>query len=152
MELNFVSDNVVYLYRNPVDCIFSNLKYDGKKLEDRKSVDYYLNIWINHIQKWVYDEKFTKNKVILCYEKLQEDFVSEFSKLLNFFNIEVNQEKLIQSKEIYTKKKIKEIVEHDSKVINIEPNYEQERQLFWDLHSDYILSKLPDTHKLLIIK
>ena len=103
MQLDFVYDNVIYLYRNPIDCIFSNLKYDGTDITDKKAVDYYLNIWIKHIQKWVYDEKFTKHKVILSYERLKNDFVSEFSKLLAFLNIEINTDKIIESNETYTK-------------------------------------------------
>ena len=146
MQLDFVYDNVIYLYRNPIDCIFSNLKYDGTDITDKKAVDYYLNIWIKHIQKWVYDEKFTKHKVILSYERLKNDFVSEFSKLLAFLNIEINTDKIIESNETYTKSKIREIV-HDKKVINNEYDYEIERKRFRELFGEYIISNLPDNHK-----
>jgi hypothetical protein len=146
MQLDFKAENVIYLYRNPIDCIFSNLKYDGTDLLNRNAVDYYLDIWIRHIQKWYYDEKFTKNKVILCYEKLQEDFVSEFSKILSFLNLEIDADKIIKAKEIYTKGKIREIV-HDKKVINNESDYEIQRDKFIELHGKYIYEKLPETHR-----
>lgn len=64
MQLDFVADNVIYLYRNPIDCIFSNLKYDQTTIDNKQSIDNYLNIWIKHIQKWLFDENFTKRKVI----------------------------------------------------------------------------------------
>jgi hypothetical protein len=146
MELDFVYNNVIYLYRNPIDCIFSNLKYDGTAITDKSAVDYYLNIWILHIQKWVYDEKFTNKKVVLCYEKLKNNFVDEFSKLLIFLNLEVDADKIIESKEIYTKSKIKQIV-HDKKVINDESDYEIQRIKFIELFGEYIVSKLPESHK-----
>lgn len=146
MQLDFKAENVIYLYRNPIDCIFSNLKYDGTDLLNRNAVDYYLDIWIRHIQKWYYNEQFTKNKVILCYEKLQEDFVSEFSKILSFLNLEIDVDKIIKSKDIYTKGKIREIV-HDKKVINNESDYEIQRDKFIELHGKYIYEKLPETHR-----
>jgi hypothetical protein len=146
MQLDFIYENVIYLYRNPIDCIFSNLKYDGTEITNKNEVDRYLNIWIAHIQKWVYDEKFTKNKVILCYEKLRNYFVDEFSKLLSFLNIEINADKIVESNETYTKSKIREIV-HDKKVINNEYDYEIQRKRFIELFGEYIISKLPETHK-----
>ena len=146
MQLDFVYDNVIYLYRNPTDCIFSNLKYDGTDISDKSAVDYYLNIWVSHIQKWVYDERFTKNKVILSYEKLKNNFVDEFSKLLAFLNIEINTDKIIQSNQTYTKSKIREIV-HDKKVINNDSDYELQRNIFIKLFGEYIIGKLPESHK-----
>jgi hypothetical protein len=146
LTLDFQSDYVIYLYRNPIDCIFSNLKYDGTDLGNRNAVDYYLDIWIRHIQKWYYDEKFTKRKVILCYEKLQDDFVSEFSKILSFLNMDIDEDKIIKAKEIYTKGKIREIV-HDKKVINNESDYEIQRNKFVELHGKYIYDRLPESHR-----
>lgn len=143
--LDFQSDYVIYLYRNPIDCIFSNLKYDGTDISNRNRVDYYLDIWIKHIQKWYYDEQFTKKKVILCYEKLEQDFVSEFSKILFFLNLEIDEKKIINSKQNYSKSKIREIV-HDKKVINNESDYEIQRNKFIELHGEYIYKRLPKTH------
>ena len=146
MDLDYKTDCVVYLYRNPIDCIFSNLKYDGTDISDRKAVDYYLNIWIAHISKWVYDENFTKEKVVLCYENMMEDFVSEFSKLLRFLLIPIDESKIIKSRDKYTKSKIRDII-HDKKVINIEPDYDKQRLQFKELHGMYIYDKLPQSHK-----
>lgn len=146
LNLDFQNESVIYLYRNPVDCIFSNLKYDGTNLDNKEAVDFYLNIWIKHIQKWIFDEKFTKHKVILCYENLKKDFVSEFSKLLNFLNLQINENKIDHLKDKYSKNKIKEIV-HDKKVINTESDYENQRLIFIEKFSNYIISQCPETHK-----
>jgi len=146
MQLDFEYDNVIYLYRNPIDCIFSNLKYDGTDFRDKNEVDRYLKIWIAHIQKWIYDEKFTNKKVVLSYEKLKNNFVDEFSKLLSFLNIEINANKIIESKGIYTKSKIREIV-HDKKVINNDLDYELHRNIFIKLFGEYIIINLPESHK-----
>jgi len=148
MQLDFKADYVVYLYRNPIDCIYSNLKYDGINTNDDciLKIDYYLDIWIRHIQKWLYDENFTKKKVVLCYERLKNDFNNEFSKLLTFLNLEINVEKIEQANKTYTKSKIKQIV-HDKKVINEEPDYENHRELFVEKYAKYINDKLPLTHK-----
>lgn len=146
MTLDFEAENVIYLYRNPIDCIFSNLKYDQTTIDNIELIDKYLNIWNKHIQKWVFDEKFTKRKVILSYENLKKDFVKEFSKILVYLNLEVDEKRIILAKETYTKNKIREIV-HDKKVINNETDYELQRERFVDLFGKYIFDKLPLTHK-----
>jgi hypothetical protein len=151
LQLDFVADYVIYLYRNPIDCIYSNLKYDGidTNLDCISKIDYYLDIWIRHIQKWIYDENFTKDKVILCYEKLKNDFNNEFSKLLIFLNLQVNTEKIEEGNNIYTKSKIKKIV-RDDRVINDELNYEIYRELFTQKYKNYIYDKLPINHRKLL--
>ena len=147
LNLDFQADYVLYLYRNPIDCIFSNLKYDGLDyMNDTESINKYLNLWVLHITKWIYDEDFTKHKVIISYENLKSDFVSEFSKVLKFLKVEIDAERIIQAKEIYTKSKIREIV-HDKKVINNEEDYEQQRNEFIKKYGKYIYNKLPESHK-----
>ena len=74
------------------------------------------------------------------------NFVDEFSKLLIFLNFEVNADKILESKETYTKSKIKQIV-HDKKVINDESDYEIQRIKFIELFGEYIYNKLPESHK-----
>ena len=151
LQLDFVADYVIYLYRNPIDCIYSNLKYDeiDTNVDCISKIDYYLDIWIRHIQKWIYDENFTKDKVILCYEKLKNDFNNEFSKLLIFVNLQVNTEKIEEGNNIYTKSKIKKIV-RDDRVINNELNYEIDRELFTQKYKNYIYDKLPINHSKLL--
>jgi hypothetical protein len=151
LQLDFVADYVIYLYRNPIDCIYSNLKYDeiDTNVDCISKIDYYLDIWIRHIQKWIYDENFTKDKVILCYEKLKNDFNNEFSKLLIFLNLQVNTEKIEEGNNIYTKSKIKKIV-RDDRVINNELNYEIDRELFTQKYKNYIYDKLPINHSKLL--
>ena len=151
LQLDFVADYVIYLYRNPIDCIYSNLKYDeiDTNVDCISKIDYYLDIWISHIQKWIYDENFTKDKVILCYEKLKNDFNNEFSKLLIFLNLQVNTEKIEEGNNIYTKSKIKKIV-RDDRVINNELNYEIDRELFTQKYKNYIYDKLPINHSKLL--
>ena len=54
--------------------------------------------------------------------------------------------KIIQSRDEYTKSKIRDIV-HDKKVINVEPDYDEQRLKFMKLHGRYIFDKLPQSHK-----
>lgn len=148
MELTFDHPYVIYLYRNPIDCIFSHMKYEKINLNNKKKLDKFLNIWIAHIYKWHFREQFTKKKVIICYENLVKNFVEEFEKIVQFLNLPIYKNKIIISNNKCTKAKIKQIV-HDKKVINSEKNYEDERSRFRKIFGKYIVDELPNSHKTL---
>lgn len=133
-------DNVIYLYRNPVDSIYSQIKYNDEEFE-QPNVQRWLDNWNGNVQKWVYEEKV--NKVILCYENLEHEFCSEFSKLLRFMNINVDEAKMLAANEFASKRNIKNIVIHDEKVINTSQGYDAERDDFRNNFGVFILENSP---------
>lgn len=145
MDLNFEHKDVIYLFRNPVDTIYSQLVYEGENI-CKESIDKYLSIWISHINKWCFDETFTNKKTIICYEKLNKSFVEEFSKIVKHLGLEVDEDKIRETYKRYSKEKILGII-HDKKVINTKISYGARRNEFQKSFSRYIMSKVPEKQK-----
>jgi hypothetical protein len=75
--------NVLYLYRNPVNTIYSQLKYE-KEAISLENVDFYINKYANHLLRWLFDNEDIENLLVITYESLKGDGVLEMSKVLEF--------------------------------------------------------------------
>jgi len=132
-------NKVLYLYRNPVDTIFSQISYERENM-DKDSVNLYIEMYSNHILKWLYNNK-AENFLSFTYEGLKEDPVSEIYKILLFLDMEINDERIT---DCYSKsqKNLTKKVTGDSNfgVINLSDNYEQERDKFKKEYSEYIFN------------
>ena len=117
LDLLFENSFVLYIYRNPIDTIFSQLMYCEIDLNNLQKIDELTYLWIRHINKWIFDENFTKKKEIIQYEKLQNSFELEFAKVIDYFSIARDSKKMVFIKDSITKQRIAQIV-HDKKLFN----------------------------------
>jgi len=142
LDLKTERKRVIYLYRNPVDTIFSQLKYHQQNIDDIKQINYWTDLYGQHLDKWLFKETFTEEKIVLTYEHLKSNLLEEFKKLTLFFEVEFDEFTLTSVKEEVTKVKIKSKTAHDNQVINLEMNYDSLRQIFKEKQSDYIFKRL----------
>ena len=63
VELLIERQHVIYLYRNPIDTIYSQLQYNVENLDDVSSIEYWSEKYGKHLSKWLFDEKFTTKKI-----------------------------------------------------------------------------------------
>jgi len=142
IDLKFKHENVIYLFRNPVDCIYSYLIYENLPLTEKEVLNAF-KLWSDNINKWCFKETFTKNKTIICYKELQNNFEKEFSKILKSLNIPINKEKIKKSLIKFNKSKIKSVI-HDKKVINLSNDYESNRLKFKEKFGKLIISQMTE--------
>ncbi|MEL6926389.1 MAG: hypothetical protein AAFO94_20265, partial [Bacteroidota bacterium] len=57
--------NVIYLYRDPVETIYSQMNYHKEPVDDAQRQQYWSDLYGRHLQKWLFNETFTKKKLIL---------------------------------------------------------------------------------------
>ena len=126
MDLNFKHDCVLYMYRHPINCIYSHMVYENINLNNSKDVLKFLDIWCRHVEKWCFNENFTKKKLVVSYESLVCDNIGGFSKILEFLNLKVDKAKIVLCNKKSSKKNIRNIV-HDKKVINVDNRYYDKR-------------------------
>lgn len=74
LDLQVERSHVIYLYRNPVDTIFSQLSYHKERLGDHERITYWSDLYGRHLDKWLQQESFTTHKIILTYEALKQFF------------------------------------------------------------------------------
>ncbi|MEM6843550.1 MAG: sulfotransferase domain-containing protein [Bacteroidota bacterium] len=143
-------DRVIYLYRDPVETIYSQMNYYKENLSDTNRVNYWASLYGRHLNKWLHEEDFTKNKVVLTYENLKSDLTGEFAKLANFLDVPYYEKKVLTSAEHVTKERVKEKTQHDAQVINLKEKYKEDRNTFMQNHDELIYRVLKDINPSLL--
>jgi len=144
-DLNEVNGRkkVLYLYRNPVDTLFSQISYE----EEKKSIDTvnkYIDMYSKHILKWLYNNN-ADEFLSMTYENLKNNPYKEIEKVLSFLNFEISKNKMVycyeSSKKSFTKKVTGDT---NNGVMNLSESYEGQRDLFKKEYSKYILDKFSE--------
>tara|TARA_R100000353_G_scaffold88121_1_gene65407 strand:- start:132 stop:839 length:708 start_codon:yes stop_codon:yes gene_type:complete len=119
--------NVIYLYRNPCDTIFSLLKYDNvipqgwrgnfNKQIMKKTISYSKE-YRAHLDRWLNNNSDIENIIIIKYEDLKQ--ASTFRQVIEFLGFLWDEEKFLKILKQTDKKSIKNLTIHDDMVINVE--------------------------------
>lgn len=91
-KLEIQRKNVIYLYRNPVDTIYSQMNYYKEHIEDTYRIKYWANLYGRHLKKWLIDEAFTNKKTVLTYDGLKSNMEQEFVKICSHFKANLHIE------------------------------------------------------------
>ena len=130
--------NVLYLYRDPVDTIYSQLNYDKADINDKNLILYWSELYGKHLSKWLFDETFTTKKTIISYEDMKNDMHGTFKKVCEYFNAPFDAEKLDSALKQVSKEKLKEKVGHTPQVVSLSNGYEGRREEFRGKYSAII--------------
>lgn len=120
---------VIYLYRNPIDTIFSLLKYDNilpsnwntegiptirkKVIKFSKEYEKHLNFWLNN--------KHNAEKIIYVkYEDLKNNPKHTFKQILDFLQFDWDPERFDWVYKSVSKASTKSVTQHDYRVVNSE--------------------------------
>ena len=145
-----ISSVVLYLYRNPIDVVFSKAYMNNKfPLEDINVLtrtDWY----INHLEKWLDYETFTKKKTIIYYDELRRNFVNEFKKVVLHFSTDYDKSKALFVRDLVTKRFVKKRIRTNSQlpIITISDKYEVFRKEFREEYGKIIWSLVLKNKKL----
>jgi hypothetical protein len=142
LELDVAHSNVLYLYRHPVDTVFSQLYYHQEPLDRPELIVYWSELYGQHLKKWLFQERFTTHKTILTYEGMKQDLVTEFGKVTAHFGQELDQQKLADVAARVTKDEVRRKTRHDPKVVQLRDNYELQRSEFRHSQGDLVWDTL----------
>ncbi|AOW19498.1 sulfotransferase domain-containing protein [Urechidicola croceus] len=129
---------VIYLYRNPVETIYSQMNFYDEDLNDNVRIKYWAVLYGKHLEKWLLKDERSIEKVVLSYENLKNNFDLEFRKLSDFLNEPFDVNKLEKAKKNASKDKIKKKVTDDLRVIKSTNNYDEKRKLFIEMNTSTI--------------
>ena len=140
LELNVERQNVIYLYREPVETIFSQLVYWKEDTGNRERVMHWADLYGRHLDKWLCAEHFTRRKTVLTYEGMKRDLPEEFQKITRHFDAPFDAVKLQHAVSRVTKDEVKKKTRHDPQVIQLGDEYAKARtdfakrqgRLVWD--------------------
>lgn len=138
MELQITRQNVIYLYRNPVDTIYSQLNYYKEPIDDKYRILHWTHRYAHHLAKWAYAENFTIKKTLVRYENLKEQLVQEFSKIVAHFDGEMDESKLTFCTSQISKERVKQSTGYNQNVMTLNYEYEDRRVKFCETYASYI--------------
>ena len=62
MDLDIYRKNVIYLYRDPIPTIYSQMMYEKEDMNDIKRIRHWTLLYGRHLQKWLIEEKVSRVK------------------------------------------------------------------------------------------
>lgn len=130
LNLDVERSHVIYIFRDPVDTIYSQLNYYGQPLDDRERVVYWADLYGRHLAKWLHEEQFTTKKTILTYEGMTRNLSAEFLKITCHFNCEFDETRFQTASNKITKEEVKRKTVHDPQVIQLTMGYGENRMRF----------------------
>lgn len=143
LEGEIVRERVIYLYRNPVDTVFSQLNYYQEDENDVHRIVYWSNLYARHLNKWLVQEQFTHQKLVLRYEDLKQDAVAAIKKICQFYEEPFDEGRAREACEQITKEHVRNRIEQaDDRVVNAAPDYEKRRRQFRENHKDTVWNEI----------
>lgn len=140
IDLKLRREDVIYLYRNPVETVYSQLSYYKESPDDEERRWYWTDLYARHLSKWLVHDNFTKRKTVITYEGMNADMEQEFAKVCRHFGKELDSKKLESILNKVSKTELKNKTRHDQQVVNLSQEYELSRANFRDKYSEQIFS------------
>jgi Sulfotransferase domain len=150
LALDVTNPNVIYLYRDPVETIYSQMVYENSPSDDQAWIRYWSDIYGLHLHKWLEAESFTTKKTLVRYDRLQSDLAGEFAKVVAHLGEEFDAERFARCAENVTREEVaQKRQEIDPRVIDVTKSYGNGRKRFRERHSESVWSVLLDSRPFL---
>lgn len=142
MDLELRRQNVIYLYRDPVETVYSQLGYYKESLDDPDKRQRWTNLYARHLAKWLVHDEFTRKKTIITYEGMKSNMHGEIEKICKHFGKAFDPAKLDSVLARVSKDELKKKTQHDQQVVNLSDAYLSKREVFRKKYSQSIYDEL----------
>lgn len=142
MKLELKRENVIYLYRNPVETVYSQLGYYKEDPDNEERRRHWVSLYARHLAKWLVQEEFSRKKTVVTYEGMKADMANEFAKICQHFGEKLDANKLAVVIEKVSKVELKKKTAHDAQVVNLSAEYQSNREAFSDKYSAQIYAEI----------
>lgn len=122
--------SVIYLYRDPVETVYSTLQYHREDINDQARILHWTDVYGAHLRKWLFEENFTLKKTLIRYEGLKQDVCGEFAKVCNHLGQALDSDRLTEVVKKVSKDELKAKTQHDLQVVNVSASYAATREKF----------------------
>ena len=138
MDLDVARQSVIYLYREPVDTVYSQMSYEKDDLDDPGRIRHWSSLYGRHLEKWLFTETFTARKTVIRYDRLRDTPEAEFARICAHFGQTLDADRLVEALEGVTREKVREKTPHDPGVIRLGSGYEDTRRAFRQRHAGLV--------------
>lgn len=144
LELDVQRRKVIYLYRNPVDTVYSQLRYHEEPTRDDGRVRHWADLYGRHLDKWLDKETFTRRKTVVRFEGMRRDLPAEFEKVCAHFDADLDPDRFETVASRVDKDLVKQKTPHDPKVVNPADSYHDNRESFREEQGDLVWETVLD--------
>lgn len=142
MDLKLRRQNVIYLYRDPVETVYSQLGYYKESPDDPERRHHWTDLYARHLAKWLVQDDFTKKKTIITYEGMKSNMDGEIEKICRHFGKDFDPVKLESVLAKVSKVELKKKTKHDQQVVNLSDVYRNAREVFKEKYGKLIFDEL----------
>lgn len=142
LGLDIEHDNVLYLYRNPIEVMYSDSMSERGGI-DMQFIERRANLYKNHLKKYLLND----NVSVVRYENFRKDFNSEFEKVVEFFGGKWKPGHLNHVKSVVTKEALIER-STDKQFIGknlVSEQYQESREDFKNSKGDWVNAVVIDS-------
>lgn len=133
-------EKVIYLYRNPIDTIYSQLRYENLSFHHHESVSKIADEYYIHLHRWLHNNEDCKQILFIKYEDIKENHQVTLKNVIEFLGYQYNKKKIdIIYKDLTLENAKKKI--NDSQVINkdhFNGSYMLDKKEFINLYEESI--------------
>lgn len=134
--------SVLYLYRDPVDTIYSTLRYHKEDVTRAQRVRYWTGVYARHLTKWMFEESSATRKTVIRYEGLRTDPAREFRAVCAHIGVPMDENRLRDAMAQVSKDRLKELTRHDDQVVDLSRDYDAQREEFRALAGRLVMEAL----------
>jgi len=139
IQFQIQRENVIYLYREPVNTVFSQLNYYREDENNPERIKYWAEEYGKHLSKWLSEEKFTSNKIAIRYEELRGNAVGVLEKLARYYNVPFDEARAQEAVSQVSRQTVKLKTEwHNPRVQDVSSDYEQRRERFQEKYAQLV--------------
>ena len=109
---------VIYLHRDPIDTIFSQLQYESKTNITDQDVETLIEEYASHLIRWKKNNLDIGEILDISYEEMKADTAVTLSKIFVFLGFAVNESRVRLACEYSSKAKTKQVTAHDENALN----------------------------------
>lgn len=142
LDLQLVRENVLYLYRDPVDTIYLLMSYNREDVDCRDCMAHWCELYGRHLDKWLHQEGFTKKKTLIRYENLKQNLDCEFGKVCAHFDIPLDVQRLALVSEQVSKERLKQLTHHNPRVVTTIGAYARGLERFRTMYGAWVWETL----------
>ena len=130
-------EKVIYLHRDPIETIFSQLKYDGKVDFIEQDVDELMNEYILHLNRWRWNNKDVNELLDITYESMKNNTLGILKEVIWFLGYEINEDRICLAISNSSKSRTKSFTSHDHAALSVQSlespeEYSAQRKIFAD--------------------
>ena len=146
---------VIYLWRNPVDVVYSQLRYDGilpdvltvSSAESlRHGVNYLIHEYGSHLQRYRFNNGDIGDLLEITYEQMRENTAETMAQSMEFLNLQYEKKKLKKVISECTKLKISQGINDKSAIDMVAATrpeqHKHNKEIFKSIYEHLITDKL----------